>query len=155
MCVWQYTSLTEVIRRPWWRYAGAPVAIAAALLLMAGLIAVQRGTDTTVPAGQEVAQAGEDAAGSASETMAQGASEPAADWSGSAWIMAGARKAERPATETEDLLVALAEIAWFDSSAAYADDGRAIDTVFAAVYDKQPEAVLEALTIYARSGDTR
>lgn len=146
----------EAIRRPWWQYLGAPLALAATVLLVAGLLAVRRGTDTTAPAGPDVAQAGKDAAGSASQAVAPGdSSEFADDWSGSDWVMAGARTAEGVETETEHLLMALAEVRWFDSLALYADNGRDVDAAFAVVYEEQPEAVLEVLTTYARSGDTR
>ena len=144
---------SEAHRGSWWQRVGAPVAVAAALLLTAGLFAVQSGTDTTVP---DIAQRGEEYV--ANPPMAQGVGEsfePANEWSGSDWIMADARRAEQPVNETENILMALSDVPWFDGLTASAGDGRNVDAVFAAAYSRQPEAVLDAFTMYARSGDAR
>ncbi len=137
-------------RRPWWQTVGAPVAMAATLLLAAGLFAAQRSMDmeSTILTGETLPLV----IGSAPATASQDSSSDSTDaWNNSDWIMASAQEAEQEDTETEDLLLALAEIPWFDSSEEDFDSD--MDVALATVYSDQPEAVLEALTSYARSGD--
>lgn len=139
-------------RRPWWQTVGAPVAMAATLLLAAGLFAAQRGMESTILTGEDIPVA----IGNGLETLPQDSSTDSTDtWNNSDWIMASAQEAEQEDTETEDLLLALAELPWFDSSEADFDNARDMDVAFASVYNDQPEAVLEALTSYARSGDLK
>lgn len=137
-------------RRPWWQTVGAPVAMAATVLLVAGLFAAQRGMESTILTGEDLPLV----IGSIPETVQQDSSSDSTDtWNNSDWIMASAQEAEQEDTETEDLLLALAEIPWFESSEDDLDDGRDLDVALATVFSDQPEAVLEALTSYARTGD--
>jgi hypothetical protein len=139
-------------QRPWWQTVGAPVAMAATLLLAAGLFAAQRGMESTILIGEELPLV----IGSAPETVPQDSSSDSTDtWNNSDWIMASAQEAEQEDTETEDLLLVLAGVPWFESSETYFDNGRDMDVALAAIYSDQPEAVLEALTSYARSRDPK